>query len=330
MTPRGYKAAPMLSTALLLGLLLVPLAAAAQGPGAAEVRRLTSTVTAYPFPAPDGSRIVFQSNVTGNFELYVANADGRARQRLSELPGDKVTPVWSPDGRWIAFAANPEGQSEIFVIAADGTGLRRVTDHPGDDSHPHWSADGMRIFFNSARGTPDLTAPWASQWHDIYSMRPDGSDIRRHTNCRSVCTYGSPSPDGRRIVFRKTIDGPGMSWDLTLGSRNSEVFVADLDGSNERNLSRSAAFDGWPRWSPDGSLVVFASNRAGPAGTGQIFLASVDGGTITQVTRGRWSHVQPAWSPDGRKLYVYQVDESEGDEFGNVAVIELQPDLPTS
>ena len=92
--------------------------------------------------------------------------------------------------------------------------------------------------------------------------------IRRHTNCRSVCTYPSYSPDGTRIAYRKVVDAPGFQWDLTSALRNSEVFVADIDGNNERNVSNSAAFDGWPVFTPDGAGVVFSSNRAGPARVG--------------------------------------------------------------
>jgi TolB protein len=52
------------------------------------------------------------------------------------------------------------------------------------------------------------------------------------------------APDGRRIVYRRIVDG------------NSEVFVADAAGAGQGNLSRDPAFDGWPAWSPDGSLIA--------------------------------------------------------------------------
>ena len=58
----------------------------------------------------------------------------------------------------------------------------------------------------------------------------------------------------KRITYRKVIDGPAFQWDLSAIGRNSEVFVADADGSNEVNASKDAAFDGWPVWSPDGKM----------------------------------------------------------------------------
>jgi len=82
--------------------------------------------------------------------------------------------------------------------------------------------------------------------------------------------------------------------------------VADAGGANERNLSASTAFDGWPTWSPDGALITFASNRAGPANVCQLFVVSPDGSELRQVTEGPWSHVQPAWSTDSKFLYAYR------------------------
>lgn len=285
--------------------------------------RLTNLISSYPNPSPDGERVVFQSNRTGRWEIYVMNMDGSDLTRLTDRTGDNVTPAWSPDGELIAFAASLGENSEIYVMNSDGSDLRRLTDHPGDDSHPHWSADGSRIIFNSARTTPHLEGDWSKQWHEIFSMRRDGTDLRQHTHCMTVCTYPSFSPDGTRIVYRKITNTPGFSWDLSSISRNSEVFVAEADGSNEINLSSNAAFDGWPMWSPDGDQIVFASNRAGPANVGQLYVVNVNGTGLQQITSGPWSYAQPAWSHDGNKVFAYQNQETADFEFGDVVVVDL-------
>ena len=123
---------------------------------------------------------------------------------------------------------------------ADGSNQRRLTNNPADDSHPHWSPDSRRIIFCSSR----TTVPGGPEWDDIFSMTVDGTDLSKHTNCREVCTFPSYSPDMRRIAYRKVIKTPGFNWDLSPSQRNSEVFVADIDGTNEMNISNSAGFDG--------------------------------------------------------------------------------------
>lgn len=124
-------------------------------------------------------------------------------------------------------------------------------------------------------------------------MAADGSDVRQLTRGPEVDTYGSWSPDGRRIVTRRVVDG------------NSEVFVLDADGSNPRNLSNDpAAYDGWPCWSPDGRRIAFAGG--GPDhGNRYLYLIDPDGTRRTQLTfppaPGAFRYdTHPAFSPDGR------------------------------
>ena len=326
----SYLAMPRVPASLVLVALLWPAPAPSVAEPAAPpaLRWLAGVRSSYPHPSPDGSRVVFQSDRTGRWEIFVAGVGGTGLRQLTDRPGDNVTPKWSPDGTRIVFAASPEGQSDVFVMSADGSAVRRLTDHPGDDSHPQWFPDGSRIVFNSSRTTPDPAADWARQWHEVFSMAPDGGDLRQHTRCRSVCTYPAVSPDGRRLAFRKVVDGPGLQWDLTPGERNSEVFVAALDGSDERNLSRNGAFDGWPAWRPDGAAVVFASNRTGPALVASLWIAEL---TATEArpflqARGDWGFVQPAFTRDGKQVFVYSDNESLGSEIGSVVVVELPTD----
>ena len=310
------------SAAWIVGL---GLAAAAATAGAAAPQRLTPVQSSYPHPSPDGSKVVFQSNRTGSWQIFVVGTDGTGLRQLTDLPGDNQTPKWSPDGTRIVFAASTgEGPSDILVMNADGSGVRRLVDHPADDGHPHWFPDGTRVVFNSSRTTPDPTAEWGQQWHEVFSVALDGSDVRQHTRCRAVCTYPSVSPDGRWLAFRKTVVAPGLQWDLTPAERNSEVFVVGLDGSGERNLSRSGAFDGWPAWPPDGRSVTFASNRTGPARVASLWSADLASGEVRQLARGEgdWGLVQPAWSADGTRVFAYMDHETIGGETGDVVVLE--------
>ncbi len=288
--------------------------------------RVTKIVDAYPMLSPDGARIVFQSNRSGNMELYTAKPDGSDSRQLTHTIYDEGTPAWSPNGKLILYAAELEGgNEEVFVMDADGTNVRRLTNHPLSDGHPHWFADGSRILFNSARTTPDPAAPWNRQWHEIFSMKPDGTDVRQITHCRSVCTYGVAAPAGDRIAYRKVTDDPGFNWDLTMGQRNSEVFTSNIDGSNEVNVSRSAAFDGWPMWSPDGEWLLFSSNRNGHPLVGELFVVKADGSDLRQISASKESLVQPTWSLDGRTIYAAQYTLDE--EAASIVVLQV-PALP--
>jgi TolB protein len=312
----------MKNSLILMVLSSLPMLAAAEG-----ARQVSQIKDMYPGLSPDGHRIVFQSNRSGSMQVWIMNDDGSEPQQLTHANGEGAeTPVWSPDGRKVAYAAYvAEGNNDVFLMNPDGSGQKRITHGPGYDGHPHWTADGKRLVFNSDRDTPRADAGWSDRWHDIWSVDSDGGNPVKHTDCRSVCTYGSLSPDGRRVLFRKVDATSGLNWALEAIGKNSEIYIADANGTNVRSLAAHPAFDGWPRWSPDGEWVIFASNRAGPALTGQLWRVRADGSELQQLTRGDWGHAQPAWWPGGDKILAYRFQETPDAEQGGIVVIDVKP-----
>jgi TolB protein len=287
-------------------------------------RRLTKIINSYPAPSPDGGRVVFQSNRTGVFQIYSMKADGTDVQQLTSLQDASYGPSYSPDGKLIAFAHGSNSKSNIYVMSADGSSMHSLTTDGLDNSHPHWSPDGRRIIFNSSRTTPpnDRANP-AKEQDDIFSVALDGSGLRQHTRCNTICTYAFFSPDMKKIVYRKVTNTPALNWDLSEATGNSEIALANADGSDERILTNNAAFDGWPTWSPDGKHIAFASNRLGPANHGQIFVMSPDGLLPRQISTLLGSYVQPFWSVDGQQIYAYEATEIGDEEWGDVVVFKI-------
>jgi Tol biopolymer transport system component len=106
---------------------------------------------------PDGQRVVFVSDRSGEHEMWVAGADGNNPMQLTTMKADPGFGRFSPDGKLVAFHSNPEGQGDIFVVPAGGGRPRNLTSHPANDSFPSFSRDGQWIYFSSTRtGQPLL------------------------------------------------------------------------------------------------------------------------------------------------------------------------------
>jgi Tol biopolymer transport system component len=102
--------------------------------------------------SPDGKRIAFMSNRSGNQEIWVCGSDGSSPVQLTSFRGPLVsTPRWSPDGGRIAFDSDAEGAYDVWMIGANGGKPVRMTTHPLNDGNPSWSHDGRWIYFDSKR-----------------------------------------------------------------------------------------------------------------------------------------------------------------------------------
>lgn len=103
----------------------------------------------------------------------------------------------------------------------------------------------------------------------------------------SACSSPGPEQQRGRLVFERDVDG------------NTDVYAMDVDGGNLVRLTDSPGWDGTPRWSPDGTTIVFASERLGaPA----IFVMDADGTNVVSLTDGSSPSLMPAWSPDGSQI----------------------------
>jgi dipeptidyl aminopeptidase/acylaminoacyl peptidase len=90
--------------------------------------------------SPDGERIAFESNLDGDMEVYVMDANGSNVEKLTDNRIHDEGPSWSPDGRRMVFTrgASEFVDPDVYVMNVDGTGERRLTDAPNRDESPDW------------------------------------------------------------------------------------------------------------------------------------------------------------------------------------------------
>ena len=95
------------------------------------------------------TRVAFNSNRDGNFEIYAMNVDGAGQTNLTNNGGLEFGPSWSSDGTKIAFASFRDGNNEVYAMNADGTGQTNLTNNAAYETEPSWSPDGTKIAFAS-------------------------------------------------------------------------------------------------------------------------------------------------------------------------------------
>lgn len=274
--------------------------------------------------SPDGSKLTFQTDLDGNWEIYAISVDGELAQLTNDAAED-VMPDWSPDGNKIAFSSNRNGKQQIYVMNADGSSPAQITNSPAEDTEPAWAPDGKQIAFASLRdgnkeiyvmnadGTNarrltndpavDSSPRWSSDGRilftsnrdgraDIYVMDGEGRNVSRLTTIGTA--YGTWSPEGKKVTF------VSRSSEIIGGAYWLQVYVIDADGSNLKMLTRSPNSIFVPRWSADGATITFAVEYHGTRAN--IFEMKASGGELKRLTAGPKFDGWPAYSPDGTKL----------------------------
>jgi Tol biopolymer transport system component len=106
-----------------------------------------------------------------------------------------------------------------------------------------------------------------------------------------AATEESPMVERDRIAFVSERDG------------NAEIYTMKLDGSSQINLTQSPSEDFWPRWSSDGSKIIFHSYEVNDlGGNAEIYIMDADGKNWTRITRQESADKFPDWSPDGKRI----------------------------
>jgi TolB protein len=271
----------MLSFALLSALLLTP---SFPPPGNEPTRVLEErdVENAYPRWSADGKRILFQSNVSGRWQLYVMNEKGSDVTQLTRDSSNNNFPDWSPDNARIAFVSDRTGNEEVFVMDSDGKNVRRLTFDRGRDIHPYWTPDGSGILFNSTM--EDSTA------FDIYEMKPDGSAVRRVLKSPDDETCARLSPGLDKMVYLKN-NASGLD----------DLFMMDLKDRTETNLTNTPTTDGWPCWMPGGKQVVFSAIEEGRY---KLFVYDLAGKSLKKLTEppAKYDDGRANVSSDGKKI----------------------------
>ena len=218
-----------------------------------------------PVWSPRGDRIAF--GLGGFFQMLVGNRDRPVAPATSQLAiigsdgsglrvltaaGDHAGfPSWSPDGKQLVYRSGTSGKG-LRIIDLGTENVTELTDGRHKDNFPAWSPAGDRIAFTSDRDGD----------YEIYSIRPDGGDLKRLTRSPGNDAHCAWSPDGKWIAFASARGG--FRDEALLHPHNTqpdgEIYVMRADGSDVRELTDNQFEEATPAWKPSktaraGSLI---------------------------------------------------------------------------
>jgi len=246
-------------------------------PDGSDARQLTfGGDNIYPAWSKDGTTLAFSSDRAGVHEIWTMNPDGSDARQVSRGSGGgggggALVPDWSYDGTRLAYTARQDpnvGIPEVWVVNAEGTDQRRLTTTPPAPSGPTWSLlptwepGDLRIYYASTAGGDS----------QIWGMFADGSGQEQKTQGLNPWSPQANAPqfsrDGRLTFWSGFETQYGEVWKVQIGSPVGPVQLTQTpDPMNSDN----------PAWAPDGTKILFDSNRQGGPGPVSIWVMNADG-----------------------------------------------------
>jgi Tol biopolymer transport system component len=266
-------------------------------------------------------------------KLELPNEKHLRNVRQLTFGGENAEAYFSPDGSQLIFQSKRDGREcdQIYTMRTDGSGVRMVSTGMGRTTCSYFLPAQKRILFSSTHlgsrecpPRPDFSKGYVWPIYssfDIFTARPDGSDLKRLTDAPGYDAEATVSKDGKKIVFTSTRNG-----DL-------DIYTMNTDGKNVRRLTTELGYDGGPFFSDDGKQIVYrayhpqtpeqiarykqklAENVIEPT-TFELWVMNSDGSHKRQVTRlGAASFAPYFFSNAKRIIFASNMDDPKGRNF---------------
>jgi Tol biopolymer transport system component len=284
-----------------------------------------------PWSSNDESLLFARRLDSGDIAIFQVDLETRDEKQVTFPPpgANDLSASWSFDGEWIVFKRSHGGASDLMLLPAYGGEVRPLLQDGSVNKYPSFLPGDRHVVFGSDRkgmeniwgvdvasgelsqltfGGPKDWYPTVSndgtiaytRWDhetDLHTLDVSTGRTEQLTSWTADNFAGRFSPGGDRVAYQSTRTG------------NAEVWIRDLaSGDEELNLSRDAATDVLPAWSPDGDEITFLSDRHGVM---NLFVAKADGSGRPErlseqeinIPSDVWAvSLSVRWTPDGKSI----------------------------
>ncbi len=289
----------------------------------------------------DGTRIAFSSDrgnpLGSDYNIFVLDLHSSDIRQLTHDPAEDMMPSWSPDDRQVAFSSTRDNGHGIWAVDAVGGPEQKIAQTSSRIDAAGWAPNGEIVGHGveGSRGWLEVRGKTITGSEMVFPFRPsfladgtsfytaDGKIMQRNPGGTALVVpftaslevtpaagsyqrrkrdFDSGNPRPALGIVRPVIspDGKTVAFNA-LG----DIYVMPLGGMPV-NITHDAAYDCDPAWSPDGSELVYSSDKAG--GLLQLWLRDMKAGRERQLTHIPTQPISPAFSPDGKRVAYLDVD----------------------
>ena len=215
-----------------------------------------------PTPAPRSDH-KYLWPIYADFDIFVADLNGKIVKQLTNSPGYDAEATISPDGKKIVFTSIRSGDLELYTMNIDGSDVKQVTNELGYDGGAFFSPDSKKLVFRASRPkTPEeikeykdflaqgLVAPVAME---IFTCNVDGSDMKQVTHLGKANWAPFFTPDGKKIIFSSN-HASKRGYDF-------QLYTINADGTGLEQITSGGNFNAFALFSHDGKKIAWSSNR---------------------------------------------------------------------
>jgi len=247
--------------------------------------------------------------------------------------GENAEAYFSSDGKQLIFQSTRDGHGcdQIYSMNIDGSNVKMISNGDGRTTCSYFFPGDKRVLYSSTYlgdkqcpPRPDFSKGYVWAVYpsfDIFTAKPDGSDLKQMTNTPGYDAETTITRDGKKLVFTSMRDG-----DL-------DIYTMDANGKNVRRLTNELGYDGGPFWSYDGKQIVYRANHPKSdkekadysellkhnlirPTTLEIWIMNADGSNKRQVTSNGKANFGPYFFPDGKRvIFASNMDDPRGRNF---------------
>ena len=236
--------------------------------------------------SPDGQWILFESDRSGNWDIYIMDEAGRQIRMLTESDNDERRPSWHPNGNKILFESDIDGHSYLYTLDLLTNNIEQLnTDlEDGDFIFASYSPDGRSI----------ATSFRKSETKSHIALLDSNGTFKRWLTRN----------DWRNFYPRWTADGNAIVYFSRKDTKNEddEIYILDLQNGGETRLTTWPTHNFCPSVSPDNKRIVYVTSMEDTRP--EIYIMDFDGSNKTRITMNADGDTLPNWHPTENTLLI--------------------------